>query len=156
MGKTLHTIGYEGAALDGFLSALGRARVSLVIDVRAVAVSRRKGFSKTALAAALAMNGIDYLHLRDLGDPKPGREAAREGRMADFRRIYRAHLTKSVARAALAEASKAATQQAACLLCYEAEPNGCHRSIVAAELARNAAFAINHLHPDPAETGGSI
>jgi len=156
MAKKLCTIGYEGAALDGFLSALGRARISLVIDVRAVAVSRRKGFSKTALTAALAANGIDYLHLRDLGDPKPGREAAREGRMADFRRIYRAHLSKVAARVALAEASEAATQHAACLLCYEAEPNGCHRSIVAAELARNAAFAINHLHPDASQAGASI
>jgi uncharacterized protein (DUF488 family) len=155
MGKKLHTIGYEGAALDGFLSALSRARVSLVIDVRAIAVSRRKGFSKTALAAALAENGIDYLHLRDLGDPKPGREAAREGRLADFRRIYRAHLSGAAARIALNEAAKAATQQAACLLCYEAEPNGCHRSIVANELARSTKFAVHHLHPDPAGAAGA-
>jgi hypothetical protein len=58
MATTLRTIGYEGASVDGFIAALRRSRVSLLIDVRAVAVSRRKGFSKTALAAALAEAGF--------------------------------------------------------------------------------------------------
>lgn len=148
MASTLRTIGYEGATLEGFLAALRRSRVSLLIDVRAVAVSRRKGFSKTALAAALAEAGIGYLHLRDLGDPKPGREAARAGRMSEFRAIYNAHLRGAVAQAALAEAARVVEHRAACLLCYEADPSGCHRNIVAAALSRKTGLAVQHLHPD--------
>lgn len=114
MASTLRTIGYEGATLEGFLAALRRSRVSLLIDVRAVAVSRRKGFSKTALAAALAEAGIGYLHLRDLGDPKPGREAARAGRMSEFRAIYSAHLRGAVAQEkAAGEGAREATTAAA-------------------------------------------
>jgi len=149
MASTLRTIGYESASLEGFLAALRRARVSLLIDIRAVAVSRRKGFSKTALAAALRDAGIGYLHLRDLGDPKPGREAARAGRMSEFRTIYNTHLRGAAAQAALAEAARVVKHRAACLLCYEAEPAGCHRSIVAAEIARKTGLAIQHLYPDP-------
>jgi len=147
-GNDLLTIGYEGAALDGFLSALRHARVSVVIDIRAVAASRRPGFSKTALSAVLSGAGVDYLHLRALGDPKPGREAARAGQMAEFRRIYTAHLRSAPAKAALAEAVEVAQQQAACLLCYEAEPDGCHRSIVAAAIARKTGLVVHHLCPD--------
>ncbi|UPY38319.1 DUF488 domain-containing protein [Sediminicoccus sp. KRV36] len=154
MTSTLRTIGYEGATLDGFLAALRRARVSLLIDVRAVAVSRRKGFSKTALAAALREAGIGYLHLRDLGDPKPGREAARAGRMAEFRTIYTAHLRGAVAQAALAEAARVAQQRAVCLLCYEGEPSGCHRAIVAASIARKTGLVVQHLHPDAPRVSG--
>ncbi|WP_149538058.1 DUF488 domain-containing protein [Siccirubricoccus phaeus] len=155
MATTLRTIGYEGASLEGFLSALRRARVSLLVDVRAVAVSRRKGFSKTALAAALSEAGIGYLHLRDLGDPKPGREAARAGRMAEFRTIYTAHLRGAVAQAALAEAARVAEQRSVCLLCYEADPSGCHRAIVAASIARKTGLAVQHLRPDTPRAAGS-
>lgn len=147
MASTLRTIGYEGATLEGLLAALRRARVSLLIDVRAVAVSRRKGFSKTALAAALGQSGIGNLHLRGLGDPKPGRDAARAGRMGEFRTIYTAHLRGTVAQAALAEAARVVEHRAACLLCYEADPSGCHRSIVATAIARKTGLAIQHLHP---------
>lgn len=147
MTRTLRTIGYEGATVEGFLAALTRAHVSVLLDIRAVAVSRRPGFSKTALREALAGAGIDYLHLRDLGDPKPGREAARAGRLAEFERIYRKHLASPLAMEALAEAEKLVARQAACLLCYEAEPNGCHRSIVAGALAGKTGLAVQHLQP---------
>ncbi|MFT8246539.1 DUF488 family protein [Roseomonas sp. BN140053] len=144
----MHTIGYEGAAIAGFLTALEAAGVSLVVDVRAVAVSRRKGFSKTALGLALADAGIRYMHLRDLGDPKPGREAARAGKMAAFRRIYRAHLATDAAQQALSQATGLAQAEAACLLCYEAEPTGCHRSIVAAAIAETTGLGVHHIYVD--------
>lgn len=148
MATALRTIGYEGASLEDFISALKHARVSVLIDIRAVAVSRRKGFSKTALASALSEADIGYLHLRDLGDPKPGREAARAGRISEFRAIYSAHLRGAVAQAALAEATRVAGYRDACLLCYEAEPNHCHRSMVAAAIARKTGLAIKHLYPN--------
>lgn len=88
----LLTIGYEGATPQGFDATLTAARVELVVDVRAVAASRRQGFAKSALSDRLAHAGIRYIHLRELGDPKPGREAARAGRWAEFRAIFSAHL----------------------------------------------------------------
>ena len=89
---TLFTIGYEGKTLPEFVGELAAAKVSLVIDVRAIAASRRPGFSKTALSGALREAGIDYLHLRALGTPKAGRDAARRGRTAEMREIYAVQL----------------------------------------------------------------
>jgi len=149
MTRKLRTIGYEGATLELFLEVLQEARVSVVLDIRAVAVSRRRGFSKTALSEALAGAGIGYRHLRDLGDPKAGREAARAGRHNEFQRIYRAHLAGAAAQVALVEAERLALRRAACLLCYEAEPSGCHRSIVASALSGKTGIAIQHLYASP-------
>jgi uncharacterized protein (DUF488 family) len=102
-----------------------------VLDVRAVASSRRPGFSKTMLAASLAEARVDYLHLRGLGTPKAGRLAARAGRTDEMRRIYRDHLEEPVAQLELAEAARIAAARPAALLCFEADAGHCHRAIVA-------------------------
>jgi uncharacterized protein (DUF488 family) len=99
--------------------------------VRAIAASRRAGFSKTLLAASLKDAGIDYLHLRALGTPKPGREAARKGHIGEMTAIYEEHLTEPAAQLALGEATEVASERRAALLCYEADAAGCHRRIVA-------------------------
>jgi len=130
-GATLATIGYERATLDGVIEKLQGAGVALVIDVRAVAASRRPGFSKSMLAASLDQSGIGYRHLRDLGTPKAGREAARAGRTGEMRQIFAAHMEEPAAQRALAEAAHLARDQACALLCYEAEARHCHRAIVA-------------------------
>lgn len=154
MAKRLHTIGYEGVALEDVLASVQKARIRLLIDVRAVAVSRRRGFSKTALAEALRDQGIAYLHLRDLGDPKAGREAARAGRHAEFLQIYGDHLAGDAAQAALREAALAAVEKTSCLLCYEAEPSGCHRAIVARAISEATGIVVDHLRPHgPAHRG---
>lgn len=136
------TIGYEGAQLDAFVTALHRAAVQTLIDVRAVAVSRRRGFSKSALAARLAEEGVAYVHLRDLGDPKPGREAARAGRFREFERIYDAHLATEAAQAALAQAGVIALRSKAALMCFEADALHCHRTVVARRLAKDLKLRI--------------
>ena len=92
--------------------------VTLLIDVRDVPISRKPGFSKTSLSLGLDVAGIRYLHLKGLGDPKPGRVAAREGRFSDFRRIFAAHMMTTAAQQALAEAIVAASKSVACLLCF--------------------------------------
>ena len=92
MPYTLCTIGYEGSSLSDFLDALREAGVELLVDVRAVASSRRPGFSKNSLAANLAESGIDYLQLRGLGTPADGRAAARAGRYDELETIYAEHL----------------------------------------------------------------
>ena len=134
---TLATIGYVRATLPDVIGRLKAAGVGLVIDVRAVAASRRPGFSKTMLAASLDEAGIDYLHLRALGTPKAGRQAARAGRTAEMHAIYEAHLAEPEAQMALAEAAEIVTRRPSALLCYEADAAVCHRRIVAERLRRS-------------------
>lgn len=127
----LATIGYEAATQAAVIGKLKDAGVAVLIDVRAVPSSRRAGFSKSVLAASLQAEEIDYVHLRELGTPKPGRDAARRGRIAEMHEIYEAHLAEPSAQLQLAQAAEIARERAAALLCYEADAAGCHRRIVA-------------------------
>ena len=147
MSTALHTVGYEGATLDSVLAALERAGVRTLVDVRDAPVSRKPGFSKKALAAALERRGISYVHLRWLGNPKPGRDAGRAGDIPAYHRIYFARLATPEAQDALAEAGRIAADGGACLLCYERDPSRCHRSLVAAELEKARPLEIVHLTP---------
>jgi len=141
----LATVGYENDTLPDVLHRLKRAGVEVVVDVRAVASSRKAGFSKTLLAGSLAEQGIDYVHLRALGTPKPGRDAARDGRIEEMRAIYEAHLTEPAAQMELARAGEIARARRAALLCYEADAAGCHRSIVAERLKAAHGFDVENL-----------
>jgi uncharacterized protein (DUF488 family) len=145
MPRRLWTIGYEGKTFEEFLERLVAAGIQLVIDVRAVAASRRPGFSKTALAAGLRENGIDYLQLRDLGTPKAGRDSARRGRIAEMRSIYGLHLETPEAELAMEQALAAVAGRPAALLCYEAEAECCHRAMVAERLVGHGGFAVTNL-----------
>ncbi len=127
----LATIGYETDTQGGMIARLKAAEVELVVDVRAVASSRKAGFSKTLLGNSLKAEGIDYLHLRPLGTPKAGRDAARAGRTDEMRQIFNAHLEEPEVQLALAQATELAGQKRIALLCYEDDPNCCHRQIVA-------------------------
>lgn len=141
----LSTIGYEGAKLDDFVGTLVSARIRILVDVRERAQSRRKGFSKTALKNRLAEAGIDYVHYRQLGDPKEGRNAARSGNMKLFRSIYRGVLATSAAKCAIREITQLQSQSAACLMCYEREYTDCHRKLVSDKIARQTGRATKHL-----------
>ena len=142
---TISTIGYEGASTGDFDAALAGANIALVVDVRAVAVSRRQGFSKTALSQRLQENGVRYVHLRELGDPKPGREAAKAGKHGLFVKIYEEHLVSRGAQSALVSLVEVALETRIALLCFEADAKSCHRSIVAARVADATNLRINHL-----------
>jgi uncharacterized protein (DUF488 family) len=134
--------------MASFLAALRKARVELLVDVRAVTSSRRPGFAKTALAGHLAEVGIDYLHLRGLGTPADGRAAARAGRHDELRTIYGAHLRTPEARTDLAVlAELVQSGRRACLLCFEADPAHCHRSLVANAVAARLPLRVSHLMP---------
>ena len=124
------------------------AGVALVLDVRAVPISRKKGFSKNQLAAHLTETAIAYRHLRGLGTPKAGREAARGGDHQAFEEIFRAHMEEPDALLDLREAMTLAAESPACLLCFERDPNTCHRLIVADRMAAEAGFRIVHLFAD--------
>jgi uncharacterized protein (DUF488 family) len=149
---SLATIGYESATVRGFLETLSGAGIELLVDIRAVASSRRPGFAKTRLAANLATVGIDYLHLRGLGTPAEGRAAARAGNHAELRRIYLEHLETPEAQAEIETLlDLIRTGRRICLLCLEANPVHCHRSMLAAELASRTALTVVDLHPNTDE-----
>lgn len=145
MGDVLYTIGYETSTLPDLISRLRVAGVETVVDVRAVAASRKAGFSKTVLRESLAAEGIAYEHLRSLGTPKPGREAARKGRIAEMEAIFAAHMETGEARHGLARAAAIATERKAALLCFEACASGCHRRIVAGMICEETGMAVEHL-----------
>ena len=148
--KQLFTIGYENATTQAMLDALKQAKVDLVIDVRAVSSSRRPGFSKRQLAAGLDERAIGYLHLRALGTPKEGRLAARSGKHDELFRIYEEHLATPQAREELdALTSLAASGRRLCLLCYERDPEGCHRRRIAELVHERAGLKIEHLFCAP-------
>jgi uncharacterized protein (DUF488 family) len=141
----LATIGYERETQAAVIQRLKGAGVEVLIDVRAVAASRRAGFSKTLLAASLNDAGIDYVHLRQLGTPKPGRDAARKGRVAEMREIFEGHVAEPAAQLALAKAVEIARERKAALLCYEADASGCHRAIVAERICEELGCEIENL-----------
>ena len=146
--RPLATIGYEGTTVDAFLATLRAADVDLLVDVRALASSRRPGFAKTRLAANLDTVGIAYLHLRDLGTPSDGRAAARAGRHDEMRRIFGEHLATERAQEALASlAEMVRSGRTVCLLCFEADPAHCHRSMVADALRTLVPVRITNLMP---------
>jgi uncharacterized protein (DUF488 family) len=134
----IFTIGYEKTTQGELIAALQAAGVERVIDVRALPLSRRPGFSKTALAGGLAEAGIGYVHLRALGTPAEGREAARKGRHADLERIYAGQLQLPEAIAQAAIMRGLAEEKPSALLCYEREPAGCHRSLLLDAVAQDA------------------
>lgn len=124
----IFTIGYEGATQAELIAALKAAGVARVIDVRAVPMSRKPGFSKNVLAAGLAEAGIDYVHLKALGTPPAGREAARKGQWAVMARIYAAQLETPEAGAEAARMIALAEEKPSALLCFERDPAQCHRT----------------------------
>jgi uncharacterized protein (DUF488 family) len=143
----LATIGYEGTTIDTVLTTLHDAHVALLIDVRAVPQSRKPGFSKRQLAAALDQAGIAYVHLQALGTPKPGRDAVRAGHPDRMEPIFREHMKSDRAQAALAEAKQLARARPACLLCFERNHNTCHRRLVAEMIVAETGQIVMHLAP---------
>tara|TARA_B100000378_G_C18015770_1_gene402426 strand:+ start:482 stop:970 length:489 start_codon:yes stop_codon:yes gene_type:complete len=145
----IYTLGYEGASVVDFIATLKRAGVSLLLDVRQLPQSRRPGFSKRVLSEALKEVGISYRHVRQLGDPKPGRDAARRGDMAEFRLIFNAHLKSDEAQIAIQEAAIVTREETVALMCYERAPKDCHRSIVAERIRDIVSVDIVHLGVHP-------
>jgi uncharacterized protein (DUF488 family) len=134
----IFTIGYEGVTVTEFITALNNAKVERVIDVRALPLSRRPGFSKSPLRAALEEAGIEYVHLKALGTPVEGRAAARAGRYDELIRIYAGQLELPEAMAQSAQMLALAREKPSALLCMEREPAHCHRSLLLHTVAPRA------------------
>jgi uncharacterized protein (DUF488 family) len=144
--KKLFTIGYEQTPPKAVLDELEHAGVKLLVDVRAVTSSRRPGFSKKQLAAALDERGIAYVHLAALGTPKEGRLAARSGQHQLLRTIYGKHLKTSQAKEELDELSSLVKKAGpVCLMCYERDHTHCHRQMIAEIIEEHDGVKVENL-----------
>ena len=145
----LYTIGYEKVGQADFVAALKAAKVKTLVDVREVANSRRAGFAKKSLAAALDEAGIAYVHMKALGTPKLGREAARKGDTKTMTRIFEAKLVEPESQMALSETAELAKNGRTCIMCLEHDWHGCHRAIVARHIEEEFGIKPEHLSPEP-------
>ena len=144
----LFTIGYEQAKPASVFDELKHAKVDTLVDVRAVAASRRPGFSKRQLAAALEEIGIAYRHLQKLGTPTEGRQAARTGDRETLRAIYEGHIKKTEPQAELGELTcLIRSGKRIALLCYCRDPNTCHRARIVAHLQQRLPLKLHNLIP---------
>ena len=144
--KRLFTIGYQETPPAAVLDELEHAGVKLLVDVRAVAASRRPGFSKNQLAAGLKERGIGYLHLQGLGTPKEGRIAARAGDAKTLEKIYAKHLKTPLARQEMDELSMLIAKAGpVCILCYERDHRECHRKFIAEIIEEKDGVAVENL-----------
>ena len=147
MRYPLRTIGYEKASLAEVLAALKAAGIGTLIDVRDRPQSRRAGFSKRQLQAAIEGAGMRYLHLKALGTPPEGREANHRRDWERFWHIVDDKLATAEAGLALLQAATVAAEAPSCLLCYEGDWRICHRRRVAEILVKRHGFEVEHLTP---------
>ncbi|MEH6653920.1 DUF488 domain-containing protein [Loktanella salsilacus] len=148
--KKMFTIGYEGADVEQLVATLVALDVKVLADVRELPLSRKKGLSKNGLNDRLAEAGIKYIHYKTLGDPKPGRDAAKAGDFKTFERIFYGHMAKEDTQAAIADLLKVASSDLTCMMCFERCAKHCHRSIIADECV-DAGFEVFNLVADKAE-----
>jgi hypothetical protein len=126
----LVSLGYEGRSIDDLVSSLLGQGVQVLVDVRMTPISRKRGLSKTSLAAALNEVGIRYVHHRELGNPKDNRDDFRRGLPASRDR-FRHLLGGDKALAALKHVSELLDDSTVALLCFERDHSQCHRTLVA-------------------------
>lgn len=141
----LYTIGYEGQPQAAVIDRLKAAGVQVLADVRAVAASRRAGFSKTVLAGSLAEADVEYVHLRGVGTPKAGRDAARAGRLDELHAIYDAHMREPAFQLDFERLRATAADRPTAILCFCGDHRKCHRGILSARLAAEDGFEVVNL-----------
>lgn len=140
-GRALLTIGYEGRSVDDLVAELLGAGAVAVVDVRLTPVSRKPGFAKRRLAESMSAEGIEYVHLPALGNPRENRDGFRAGD-PHSRDRFQALLRTPDAIAALTEIAELTTTGRVALLCYERDPGTCHRRLVADEVVRRAPTVV--------------
>ncbi|MDP6379992.1 MAG: DUF488 domain-containing protein [Phycisphaerae bacterium] len=149
--QTLYTIGYEGLGADEFISLLQGANIKILVDVRAVAHSRRLEFRRRSLQGRLALRGIAYQHSKEVGAPREIRRALKDGGdWSAFVKGYRHHLRAQ--KEAVARLARIALNGGVCLMCLEADYKSCHRSLLAEALSKNTGGKLEaeHLNELPA------
>lgn len=148
---TVFTIGYEGIDIDAFVSLLSEHGIETVVDIRELPLSRKPGFSKRALGNVLNLSGYEYLHMAALGCPKPVRERYRDdSNWARYTEGFLAHLKTQ--ENAIAELAGLVASSNCALMCYEADYNFCHRSLVANAIRDYSSAGIQHIKAKGART----
>lgn len=148
---TVFTIGYEGLDIDAFMSLLAEHDIETIVDIRELPLSRKPGFSKKALASVLNLSGLEYVHMVDLGCPKPVRDRYREdGNWNRYTEGFLKHLKTQ--KTAIAELSDLVGSSNCALLCYEADFNFCHRSMVANAVRDCCGANVEHIKAAGART----
>lgn len=146
MSETLFTIGYEKRSIADFVAMLRRERIDAVVDVRDVAWSHKPGFAKAALHDHLAAAGIEYVHAQFVGNPK--RLRAKGGTTKQLIARYAKHLD---AHESLIEqfddliTDLRARARRIALLCFERDPETCHRHVIAARWQQRGKRRVHHL-----------
>ena len=148
MAQPIFTIGYEHTTQAAVLSAMRKAGVEVLADIRYLPLSRRPGFSKNSLKSAVEEAGMAYRHFKHLGTPAEGRAAARSGDHAELARVYAGQLELPEALAQMAELRQLAQEKRVCLICVERDAAECHRRLLVE--AALADFKEVDLVPDPA------
>jgi len=150
---SIFTIGYEGLDIDQFIKLLKLGKVDTVVDIRELPLSRKRGFSKNGLREILQANGLGYRHIVALGCPKQIRNQYREdGDWSRYKRDFKRYLSSQ--RAVVAELSGIALESHCALLCFEADYQMCHRSMVADAVRQNCGLQVNHLQASDLKTSG--
>ncbi len=133
MSSRLYTIGYEGIDIDSLIQQLKDNAVECLIDVRQIPLSRKRGFSKTALETSLAAERIQYVHLKELGSPKRLRERLKQ--TWDYRDFFKKMDAYLASRTdAIESAYQHVRRLVCCLMCFEHIAEHCHRTIVAKKI----------------------
>ena len=144
MAQKVYTFGYEGLSLDAFIARLKAHNVRTVVDVRALPLSRKRGFSKTSFAAALIESDIVYTHLPAFGCPKPIRDRYKtDGDWAAYTKAFLAYLDRQ--NEAIAELAQSVSQINSCLVCFEADFTRCHRTYVGRAVVEAAGLQLVHI-----------
>lgn len=148
---TIYTIGYEGIDIEQFFTLLKQHNIEIVVDVRELPLSRKPGFSKNMLATMLRLSGLEYAHYSDLGCPKPIRDQYRvDANWNRYKEGFLKHLKKQSG--ALDELAELATTSSCALLCFEADFNYCHRSMVADAVKQISGLCVSHIQIDQIRT----
>jgi len=141
---TVFTIGYEGLDIDAFMSLLAEHGIETVVDIRELPLSRKPGFSKKALANVLNLSGLEYVHMVELGCPRPVRDGYRAD--GDWKRYTKGFLNHlKTQKDAIAELAELVESSTCALLCYEADFNFCHRSMVADAVNKQCGAEVGHI-----------
>ena len=152
MSAVIFTIGYEGIDVGTFLSLLRENDIETVVDVRELPLSRKPGFSKKGLSAALDRVGLEYIHLSELGCPKAIRDRYRaDGNWLRYKNGFSKYLETQ--HAAIAKLASQAASSNCALLCFEANFRRCHRSMVADAVTRVTGMSVSHICVDEIRTG---
>lgn len=144
MQQEILTFGYEGLSVDAFIARLRSADVETVVDVRANPISRKPGLSKNALARNLTKAGMRYVHVVEMGCPKPVRDRYKsDGDWTAYTSAFLAYIADQ--KVPVAYIASIAKQSRSCLICFEADYNFCHRTFVARAAAPIAGARVVHL-----------